>query len=147
MSCADLIAWQGVWIMMTSSNGNIFRVTGPLCVCVCVGGVGGGGGGGGGGGVGGGGGGVHRSPVDFPHKGQWRGALMFSLTCAWDNEWANNRNAGDLKRQCACYDVTVMSSTSKGFRVTCPKYWLVFELKCYWYLFIWLHRRSQHWFV
>ena len=25
---------------------------------------------------------IHRSPVNFPHKGQWRGALMFSLICA-----------------------------------------------------------------
>ena len=24
--------------------------------------------------------GIHRSPVNSPHKGQWRGALMFSLT-------------------------------------------------------------------
>ena len=27
--------------------------------------------------------GIMRSLVDSPHKGQWRGALMFSLTCAW----------------------------------------------------------------
>ena len=27
--------------------------------------------------------GVHRSPVNSPHKGQWRGALMFSLICVW----------------------------------------------------------------
>ena len=26
--------------------------------------------------------GIHRSPVNSPHKGQWRGALMFSLTRA-----------------------------------------------------------------
>ena len=25
--------------------------------------------------------GIHRSPVNSPHKGQWRGALMFSLIC------------------------------------------------------------------
>ena len=23
---------------------------------------------------------IHRSPVNYPHKGQWRGALMFSLS-------------------------------------------------------------------
>ena len=34
----------------------------------------------------------------FPHKGQWHGALMFSLICAWTNGWANNRDAGDLGR-------------------------------------------------
>ena len=26
--------------------------------------------------------GIHRSPVNSQHKGQWRGALMFSLICA-----------------------------------------------------------------
>ena len=26
--------------------------------------------------------GIHRSPVNSDHKGQWRGALMFSLICA-----------------------------------------------------------------
>ena len=26
-------------------------------------------------------GGIHQSPVNSPHKGQWRGALMFSLIC------------------------------------------------------------------
>ena len=26
---------------------------------------------------------IHRSPVNFPHKGQWRGALMSSLIYAW----------------------------------------------------------------
>ena len=42
--------------------------------------------------------GIHRSPVDSPHKGQWRGALMLSMICAWTNGWANNRDAGDLRR-------------------------------------------------
>ena len=27
--------------------------------------------------------GIHRSLVNSPHKGQWRGALMFSLICAF----------------------------------------------------------------
>ena len=27
--------------------------------------------------------GIHRSPVNSPHKGQWREALMFSLISAW----------------------------------------------------------------
>ena len=31
--------------------------------------------------------GIHRSPVNSPHKGQWRGALMFSLICVWINDW------------------------------------------------------------
>ena len=28
-------------------------------------------------------------PVSCPHKGQWRRALMFSLICAWINDWVN----------------------------------------------------------
>ena len=71
--------------MMTSSNGNIFRVTGHLCVR-----------------------GIHRPPVNSPHKGQWREALMFSLISAWINGWANNRDPGDLRRYRAHYDVFVM---------------------------------------
>ena len=69
--------------MMTSSNGNIFRVTGPLC-------------------------GEFPVPVNFPHKGQWRGALMFSLICVWINDWVNNREAGDLRRHRGHYDVSVI---------------------------------------
>ena len=52
--------------------------------------------------------GIHRSPVNSPHKGQWRGALVFSLICAWTNGWANHRDTVDLRRHCAHYDVTVM---------------------------------------
>ena len=52
--------------------------------------------------------GIHRSPVGSPHKGQRRGALMFSLICAWLNGWVNNREAGDLRRHCAHNDVIIM---------------------------------------
>ena len=52
--------------------------------------------------------GIHRSPVNSPHKGQWRGALMFSLICAWTNIWPNNRDPGDLRRHRAHYDATVI---------------------------------------
>ena len=43
--------------MMTSSNENIFRATGPLC--------------------------GESTGRRSPHKGQWRRAFMFSLICAW----------------------------------------------------------------
>ena len=56
--------------------------------------------------------GIHRSPVNSPHKGQWRGALMFSLICAWINDWVNNGEAGDLRRRLANYDVIVMRDIS-----------------------------------
>ena len=53
--------------------------------------------------------GIHRPLVISPHKGQWRGALMFSLICVWINGWVNNREADDLKRHRAHhYDVILM---------------------------------------
>ena len=72
-------------ILMTSSNRNISAL---LALCA----------------------GIHRSPVNSPHKGQWLGALMFSLICAWINDWVNNRGAGDLRRHRTHYEVTVMYS-------------------------------------
>ena len=74
-------------IMMTSSNGNIFPRYWPFVR------------------------GIHRSPMNSPHQGQWRGALMFSLTCVWINGWVNNREAGDLRRYRANYDVIVLHIT------------------------------------
>ena len=52
---------------------------------------------------------IHRSLVNYLHKGQWQGALIFSLICASTNGGANYRDAGDLRRHCAHYDVTVIS--------------------------------------
>ena len=50
--------------------------------------------------------GIHWSPVNSPHKGQWRGALMCSLICAWINGWVNNP---DWRCHHAHYDVIVMT--------------------------------------
>ena len=74
--------------MLTSPNGNMFRVTG-FCAGnspVTVGNL----------------------PVNSSHTDQWREAVVFSLICAWTNGWINNQYAGDLRRHCAHYDVTVM---------------------------------------
>ena len=54
--------------------------------------------------------GIHRSPVNSPHRGQWRGVLMFSLISTRVNGWVNNREAGDFRRHYAHYDVIVMDS-------------------------------------
>ena len=61
---------------------------------------------------------IHRLPVNFPHKGQWRGALMFSLSCAWMNSWVDNSEAGDLRRQRALYDVNVMANEERLVKIT-----------------------------
>ena len=52
--------------------------------------------------------GIHRYPVNSPHKGQWRGALIFTLICARINDWVKHGEAGDLRRHRAHYDVIVM---------------------------------------
>ena len=57
--------------------------------------------------------GIHRSPVNSPHKSQWRGALKFSLI----PDWVNNREAGDLRRHRGQYDVIVMWDNSKEGRM------------------------------
>ena len=57
---------------------------------------------------------IMTSLEDSPHKGQWRGTLVFSLVCAWANGWANNRDAGDLRRHRPHYDLTVMFRILKG---------------------------------
>ena len=62
--------------------------------------------------------GIHRSEVNSPHKGQYRGALMFSLICAWTNHWLNNRDAGDLRRHLVHWDVIVM-------RILCVIMWIL----------------------
>ena len=49
--------------------------------------------------------GIHRSPVNSPYKGQWRGTLMSSLICALINGYVDNREAGNLIRHQAHYDV------------------------------------------
>ena len=57
--------------------------------------------------------GIHRSPVNSSHKGQRRGALMFSLICAWINAWVHNFEAGGLRRHRANNDVIVKEYTRR----------------------------------
>ena len=70
--------------------------------------------------------GIHRSPVNSPHKGQWRGALTFSFICCRINGWVNNRWAGDLRRRRAHYDVIVMNYSRVPLSVLIPAagHWL-----------------------
>ena len=56
----------------------------------------------------------HRSPMDSPHKGKWRGAFIFSLICAWTNGWVNNQDAGDLRHR-THFNATVAYSRQEIF--------------------------------
>ena len=66
---------------------------------------------------------IHRSPVNSPHKGQWRGALMFTLICNRIKGWVNNCEAGDLRRKRAHYDVIVMKQQDNEYKtvITFPR--------------------------
>ena len=61
--------------------------------------------------------GIHGSPVNSPHKGQWRGTLMFSLICTWTNCSANKRDAGDLRCHRAHYDVIVIINWNHKYQI------------------------------
>ena len=52
-----------------------------------------------------------NSPVIGEFPALWRSVtrvMIFPLIYAWINIWVNNREAGDLRRQSAHYDVTVV---------------------------------------
>ena len=78
--------------MMTSSNGNIFRITGHLCREFS---------------------GLRRIP--HTKASDAGGALIFSLICVWINGWVNIREAGDLRRYRAHYDVSVMARSMSRY--------------------------------
>ena len=63
----EWIGWYLLIYMMTSSNGNIFPRNWSFVR------------------------GTHRSTVNSPHKGPWRGALKFSLICAL-NKWMSKQS-------------------------------------------------------
>ena len=82
--------------------------------------------------------GIHRSPVNSPHKGQCRGALMFSLIWDWINGWVNNREAGDMRRHRAPYGVTVMLIFCQTAVCGCHRTSLMISQH-------WLRRRAISW--
>ena len=67
--------------MMTSSNGHIFRVTGPLC----------------------------REFTGHLTKASDAELWCFLWYAPWINGWVNNREAGDLRRHHVHYDIIVMT--------------------------------------
>ena len=82
------------YFMMTSSNGNIFRVTGPLC-------------------------GEFTGRRWVPRtKASDAELWCFFWSAPWINDWVNNREAGDLRRHLAQYDAIVMLS-NEYMRVNC----------------------------
>ena len=93
--------------------------------------------------------GIHRSPVNSPHKGQWRGALMFSLISTRLNGWVNNGEAGDLRWYRAHYDVTVMDGL--GVNLQMYNCFLVVKLSllsltvCESFRYLWPYKADKIW--
>ena len=89
-----------------------------------------------------------NSPINFPHKGQWRGTLMFSLICAWIYSWVNNGETGDLRRHRAHYDVIVMLLwVLHWFSASVPAMmYTETEMSSFWWNFHhWLHWKLSKW--
>ena len=82
-------SWKCNSIMMTSSNGNILRVTGHLCEEFTVPRW------------------IARTKASDAEF--W---CVFFI-CVWINCWLNNREAGDFRRYWAHYDVIVMGKYSQ----------------------------------
>ena len=135
---SDAIAHQpqkGMWfhdIVMTSSNGNIFRVTDPQC---------------------------GKWPGNSPHKGQWRGALIFSMICALNKRlskqsrgWWFETPSRSLWRHCdvnsvitwhrclgfrgGMYDAMAFTLRCNNFTIDFSSCWSLFGSPCLQYL-IW----------
>ena len=87
--------------------------------------------------------GIHRSPVNSPHKGQWRGALMFSLICAWINRWVNDGEDGDCP---ACR--TSLIATRFWVVMICPIIKCLTVLRVFFYFvwFVFIHHNFQFYF-
>ena len=68
--------------------------------------------------------GIHRSPVNSPHKGQWRGVLMYSFISACMNGSVTNREASDLRRRRTHFDVIVMIVWNDPYRLIFVDIWL-----------------------
>ena len=81
-------------IMVTSSNGKIFRVTGHMC-------------------------GEFTGPRWIPRTKASDAEFDVFFDRVWINGWVNNREAGDLRRYRAHYDVIVMF---KQLHVFFPKH-------------------------
>ena len=88
--------WERIYghgvCMVTSSNGNIFRVTGPLC-------------------------GEFTGPGEFPAQRPVTRSFDVFFDLCLNKDWVNNRKAGDLRRHGAHCDVIVMVYCLQNIRM------------------------------
>ena len=101
--------------------------------------------------------GIHWSTVNFPHKGQWCGGLMFSLISAWTNSWVNNRDTSDLRCKfvfCGMIPHYMRNSLTKWFEDYLVRYIhiffseIVFSPCFFWILWMWrAHQEAMEIFI
>ena len=94
-STAQFIGIKIELIMMTPSNGNIFRVTDPMW-------------------------GEYTGHRWISLTKASKAELWYFLFCVWTNGWANSPDDGDLRRRYAHYDVDVISNKGKGIILENP---------------------------
>ena len=95
---------------------------------------------------------ILRLSVNSPHKGQWRGVLVFSLICVWIKGWVNNLEAGYLRRHRAHYDITVMIEacahwhvdTSRQKDVSSVNVWFIISYMHHTWLYAFAKVRFAH---
>ena len=103
---------RGIIYMMTSSNGNIFRVTGPLCGEVTSHGW---------------------IPCTKASGANFDVFFDLRLINGWVNGWVNNREAGDLRRHRAHYGVIVVTNMNWASAQTCIP-WVWGEMRSSWFV-------------
>ena len=89
-ACTEGADSSGKWHHLTSSNENSFRVTGPLW-------------------------GEFTDPGEFPEQRPVTRSFDVFFGLCLNNGWVNNREAGDLRRHGAHYDVIVLTSLGRWY--------------------------------
>ena len=84
------LIWQSKLFMVTSSNGNNFRGTGHLC-------------------------GEFTGHRLIKKKRPVTRSFDVFFTCVWINDWVNNREAGDVRRHRAHYEVSVIITGAQNW--------------------------------
>ena len=69
--------------------------------------------------------GFHETPVNSPHKGLQRGALLFYLICAWRNGWVNETSViwdviASIVTSLWCYPALDYDAVSNPRLGNCP---------------------------
>ena len=101
--------------------------------------------------------GIHRSPVNSPHKGQWHGALLFSLICALNKRlskqswgWWFEMPSRSLWRHCNDYQTILYISYCMYWRhlqARVSGIWTTNNSHGFWWYISKINPRPEIWLV